>query len=84
MGGCVCVWVCVWVCVGGCVYDTGIRIKSSFETIGFFFVNWTFFSELIVPYSAKFSRHLYFVDWPLKAILLHNVRGMTAYRKPRL
>ena len=37
----------VW-CVGGCVYDTGIRIKSSFETIRFFFVNWTFFSELIV------------------------------------
>ncbi len=37
-----------------------------------------------VPYSAKFSRHLYFVDWPLKAISLHNVRGMTAYRKPRL
>ncbi len=37
-----------------------------------------------IPYSVKFSRHLYFVDWPLKAILLHNVRGMTAYRKPRL
>ncbi len=39
---------------------------------------------LYIPYSAKFSRHLYFVDWPLKAISLHNVRGMTAYRKPRL
>ncbi len=37
-----------------------------------------------IPYSAKFSRHLYFVDWPLKAISLHNVRGMTAYRKPLL
>ena len=37
-----------------------------------------------LPYSAKFSRHLYFVDWPLKAFSLHNVRGMTAYRKPRL
>ena len=37
-----------------------------------------------IPYSAKFSRHLYFVDWPLKAISLHNVRGMTAYGKPRL
>ena len=37
-----------------------------------------------IPYSAKFSRHLYFVDWPLKTISLHNVRGMTAYRKPRL
>ncbi len=35
-------------------------------------------------YSAKFSRYLYFVDWPLKTISLHNVRGMTAYRKPRL
>ncbi len=34
----------------------------------------------LTPYSAKFSRHLYFVDWPLKAISLHNVRGMTAYR----
>ncbi len=37
----VCVCVGVGVCVGGCacvcVYDTGIRIKSSFETIGFFF-----------------------------------------------
>ncbi len=37
-----------------------------------------------ILYSAKFSRHLYFVDWPLKTISLHNVRGMTAYRKPRL
>ena len=37
-----------------------------------------------LPYSAKYSRHLYFVDWPLKAISLHNVRGMTAYRKPHL
>ena len=37
-----------------------------------------------IPYSAKFSRHLYFVEWPLKTISLHNVRGMTAYRKPRL
>ena len=37
-----------------------------------------------IPYSAKFSRHLYFVDWPLKVISLHNVRGMTAYWKPRL
>ena len=37
-----------------------------------------------LPYSAKFSRHLYFVDWPLKAISLHNVRGMTANWKPRL
>ncbi len=37
-----------------------------------------------LPYSAKFLRHLYFVDWPLKAISLHNVRGMTANRKPRL
>ena len=37
-----------------------------------------------IPYSAKFSRHLYFVDWPLKAISLHNVCGMTANRKPRL
>ena len=41
-------------------------------------------SNMHIPYSAKFSRHLYFVDWPLKAISLHNVRGMTAYRKPRL
>ncbi len=39
---------------------------------------------IYIPYSAKFSRHLYFVDWPLKAISLHNVRGMTAYWKPRL
>ena len=37
-----------------------------------------------IPYSVKFLRHLYFVDWPLKPISLHNVRGMTAYRKPRL
>ena len=37
-----------------------------------------------IPYSAKFSRHLYFVDWPLKVFSLHNVRGMTAFRKPRL
>ena len=41
-------------------------------------------NSYILLYSAKFSRHLYFVDWPLKAISLHNVRGMTAYRKPRL
>ena len=41
-------------------------------------------STKCIPYSAKFSRHLYFVDWPLKTISLHNVRGMTAYRKPRL
>ncbi len=41
-------------------------------------------NQNLIPYSAKFSRHLYFVDWPLKAISLHNVRGMTAYRKPRL
>ena len=39
--------------------------------------------EKEVPYSAKFSRHLYFVDWPIKVISLHNVCGMT-YRKPRL
>ncbi len=39
---------------------------------------------LDIPYSAKFSRHLYFVDLPLKAVLLHNIRGITAYRKPRL
>ena len=31
-------------------------------------------------YSAKFFRHLYFVDWPLKVFSLHYVRGMTAYR----
>ncbi len=37
-----------------------------------------------VLYSAKFSRHLYFMHWLLKTISLHNVRGMTAYRKPRL
>ena len=41
-------------------------------------------NKIKIPYSAKFSRHLYFVDWPLKTISLHNVRGMTAYRKPRL
>ncbi len=38
----------------------------------------------LIPYSAKFLRHLYFVDWPLKAVSLHNVHGMTTYRKLRL
>ena len=33
-------------------------------------------AQSYVPYSVKFSRHLYFVDWPLKAISLHNVRRL--------
>ena len=36
----------------------------------------------VIPYRAKFLRHLYFVDcnaWPLiKSISLHNVRRMAA------
>ena len=36
-------------------------------------LNWLFWERntlgsIIIPYSAKFSRHLKFVEWPLKAI----------------
>ena len=42
------------------------------------------FIAFLVPYSAKCSRHLYFVDFASKSISLHNFRRITTYRKLRL
>ncbi len=70
--------------VGGSRRGLSIRLSGIFTYPACFWNQGVRIIEVLYN-SELFSRHLYFVERPLNlSISLHNVRGMTAYRKPRL